>query len=208
MTEIVHSGDGGGGRHASQEASDNSESLRLRNDQPTVVEPLGEESGNGGVLDDDDDDEEVDIPAEWKKLEREGFTESASSIDDSQLKLRDTSQTFFDRLASYWQHRQRMKGKSVEVDPQGLLPQHQVVTHSNGIEIKQDDGTTVYKPEYRQQTIEGKPVRGQEDLYKAAEAAIPTFESIMAQIKKYQRETYDSNCQAQRQGPRSRKGQG
>lgn len=85
---------------------------------------------------------------------------------------------FMDRLNHFFDFQRIAEERLAAVDPQGKIAGLKVKPHSKGIEEK--DGT--FKAGYRQQDIQGEPVRHMADLYNAAEEALPEFKNLMQSL--------------------------
>jgi len=89
-------------------------------------------------------------------------------------------QRFMDRLRNFFSFQRIAEERLGIIDPQGKIAAMKVKPHTRG-GIKEKDGT--YKSCYRQQDIEGKPIRYLSDLYIAARDATSEFQSVMNSLR-------------------------
>ena len=87
---------------------------------------------------------------------------------------------FLKTLRAYLDCRDQMDAKYTEVDELHTIAKLDVTEDSQGIHVVDNE----YKAEFQQQTVDGEPVKNVDELYAAAEIAMPVYRSIIEDIVK------------------------
>ena len=139
-----------------------------------------EENGEEGA------DEEVGTTEAELQQNPEPFP--FDDIDDSDITVK--QKRFFERLEHFFDFQAIAEERVAVVDPQGKIEAMRVKSHSRGIQEK--DGT--FKAGYRQQNLQGEPVRHLGELYDAAEEALPSFKTTINSLVDSVHGLTDSDC--------------
>jgi Tfp pilus assembly protein PilF len=102
----------------------------------------------------------------------------AEVIDSEDGEVPIDQQKFFDKLHHFFDFQRIAEEKISIIDPSEKIAGIKVKPHSKGIQEK--DGT--FKAGYRQQNLNGDPVKNLADLYAAAEEAKPAFKEVVNAI--------------------------
>ncbi|CAJ1961307.1 unnamed protein product [Cylindrotheca closterium] len=98
--------------------------------------------------------------------------------------LRSETKEFLSTLQGYLDCRSKMDAKYREIDEFQVIAKFELKTDSNGIivPVASRKNRPLFKQKYQQQTVNGQPVRTLNDLYAAAEIALPVFQETIQKI--------------------------